>query len=272
MTSPLREASPLALAIAIEQNAAEFVLALGRAGGGEERDDPTIQWTIGGSPIDYHNAVVRADLPPGAVDDAIIASRERMVALRVPGTWHVGPSMRPGNLGERLAAHGFAPGTFEPGMASAIDALADPPSPRGLTIRRVRDAVGLGAWVATLAQGFGAGPHEAEWAGAMYAKIGLGDDTPWRHYVATLDGRPVAASSMFLGAGVAGIYFVFTVPAARRQGIGAAITHAPLRDARALGYHFAALGSSRIGESLYRRLGFREYCRIGIYEWQLPPA
>jgi hypothetical protein len=32
---------------AIESNQAAFLLALGRAGGGEERDDATIRWTIG---------------------------------------------------------------------------------------------------------------------------------------------------------------------------------------------------------------------------------
>lgn len=53
---------PARLTPAIEANLAELLLALGRAGGAEERDEPSIQWVIGGSPIDYHNCVVRADL------------------------------------------------------------------------------------------------------------------------------------------------------------------------------------------------------------------
>ena len=48
---------------AIEDNAAELLMAMGAAGGGVQRDDGTARWTIGGSPIDYHNAVVAADLP-----------------------------------------------------------------------------------------------------------------------------------------------------------------------------------------------------------------
>ena len=28
------------------------------------------------------------------------------------------------------------------------------------------------------------------------------------------------------------------------------------------------MGSSSPGYSVYRRLGFAEYCRIGIYEWR----
>jgi len=48
---------------AIEENGAEFLLVLGRAAGAELRDE-RVSWTIGNCPIDYHNAVVRADLPP----------------------------------------------------------------------------------------------------------------------------------------------------------------------------------------------------------------
>ncbi|WP_238161280.1 hypothetical protein [Kribbella antibiotica] len=45
---------------AIEDNTAELLMAMGAAGGGSQRDDATARWTIGGSPLDYHNAVVAA--------------------------------------------------------------------------------------------------------------------------------------------------------------------------------------------------------------------
>jgi hypothetical protein len=58
---------------AIEANTTDFLLALGRAAGSEERNDADIQWIIGQSPVDYHNAVVRANLPPDRDDAAISA-------------------------------------------------------------------------------------------------------------------------------------------------------------------------------------------------------
>ena len=56
-----------------------------------------------------------------------------------------------------------------------------------------------------------------------------------------------------------------TVPEVRRQGIGAAVGLAALRDARTMGYRIAVLGASPMGECLYRRLGFQEYCRMNNY-------
>ena len=92
------------------------------------------------------------------------------------------------------------------------------------------------------------------------------ENAPWQMYLGYLDRKPVASSILFLGAGVAGVYGVGTIPEARNQGIGAAMTMKPLRGAREQGYHFAVLFSSRMGYPVYKRLGFREVaCKIGIY-------
>jgi hypothetical protein len=136
---------------AIEENTAAFLLSLGRAGGGEERDDTEITWTIGGSPLSYHNAVVRANLTLETADAAILASRERLVAHGVPGCWRVGPSMRPNDLGQRLLAMGFTLAGDEPGMAADLLTLnVVAPMPEGLTIQRVRDVAEIATWAATL--------------------------------------------------------------------------------------------------------------------------
>jgi len=257
------------LARAIEENGAEFLLLLGRAVGSELRDDGRLSWTIGNCPIDYHNAVVRAELSPEDADGEIAASLQRMRAHGVPGSWHVGPSMRPPDLGERLLAHGFEYGSDDIGMAADLSKLpAEAPIPEGFAVERVRDEDGLAAWVEALGSDFGEGPVEAEWVGGAYRELGFGEEGPLRHYLGRLGGEPVATATLYFGAGVAGVYFVFTVEHARRHGIGAEITRAALLEARDLGYRSGVLGSSEIGYPVYRRLGFEEHCRIVLYEWR----
>ena len=244
---------------AIEDNAAELLMAMGSAGGGVQRESPEARWTIGGSPIDYHNAVVAA-----SGDHVIAESLAELRDLGVPGSWHVGPSMSPEDLGTRLVAAGFTPAGSEPGMAVRISELIAPSVVPGLEIARVGDDEALATWEATLGRGFGEGEKEAQWVASVYRMLGYGD--PWRHYLGRLDGTPVATTTIFLGAGVAGVYFVMTVPEARRRGIGAAITYAALREAGVVA-EYGVLGSSPAGRSVYAGLGFREYCTIDLYEW-----
>jgi GNAT superfamily N-acetyltransferase len=253
--------------LVIEENGAEFLMALGRAAGAEERDDGRVRWAIGNSPIDYHNCVVHADLTREEADGEIKASLQRMQAHGVPGSWHVGPSMRPSDLGRRLIVHGFEYGGDDIGMAVDLSGLPERvPVPDDFVVERVRDEAGLAAWIEALGSGFGEGPVEAEWVGEMYRRLGF--EGPWRHYVGLLASEPVATATTFLGAGVAGIYFVCTLERARRRGIGAGVTLAALREAKDLGYSVGVLGSSEMGYPVYRRLGFEEYCRIGLYEWR----
>ncbi len=261
------------VARAIEQNAAGLLLAMGRAGGGEVYADAHLRWTIGGSPIDYHNAVFHAELTPETADAAI----ERVIAKfrehNVPGSWHLTEAMTPLDLGTRLAAHGFVRDGSEPGMAADLYALNEAISaPADLRVERVRDEVGLQAVARTLARGFGEGEREANWVRDVYRVIGLGDESPFRHYVAWRGAETLATASLFMDGSTAGIYFVMTVPEARRQGIGAAVTLAALRGARELGYRVGVLGSSEAGLPVYQRLGFQTYCAIEIYEWHAHEA
>jgi GNAT superfamily N-acetyltransferase len=176
--------------------------------------------------------------------------------------------MRPQDLGERLVAHGFEYGG-DIGMAADLSVLPEEvPAPDGFAVERVRDEESLAAWVEALGSGFGEGPVEAEWIGDVYSRLGFDDGGLLRHYLGRLGGEPVATATLFFGAGVARFYFVFAVEHARRRGVGAEITRAALSEARALGHSTGVLGSSEMGYSVYRRLGFEEHCRIGLYEWR----
>ena len=255
------------MARAIEENGAEFLMEIGRAAGSEVRDDGRVLWAVGNSPIDYFNCVAHADLTGEEADREITASIERLRAHGVPGSWHVGPSMRPPDLGARLLAHGFEYGGDDIGMAINLEALPEAVAvPEGFVVERVRDEAGLAEWVATFGSGFGMVQVEIAWFEEVLCRPVFQE--PWRYYLGRLAGEPVATSALFFTSGVAGIYCVSTVEHARRRGIGAAVTLAALREAKGQGYAIGVLTSSEMGYGVYRGLGFVEHCRIGLYEWR----
>ena len=77
------------------------------------------------------------------------------------------------------------------------------------------------------------------------------------HYLGWLNAEPVATSSLFLGAGVAGIYNVTTLPEVGHQGIGGEMTYTPLWERSAREYRIGIQQSTHLGFNVYRRPGFR---------------
>src|SRR6266446_6608893 len=95
----------------------------------------------------------------------------------------------------------------------------------------------------------------------------FGPDRSLRLYLGTVDGEPVATVALFFEAGVASINWVVSLPQFRRQGIGAAMTLMAAREARSAGYRVGVLTASPLGITIYRRLGFQEYCPVSTYQW-----
>jgi predicted acetyltransferase len=76
---------------------------------------------------------------------------------------------------------------------------------------------------------------------------------------------------LYLGAGVAGVYAVATVPEARGRGFGAAVTLRPLLDVKDAGVDHAVLFSSEMGVNVYRQIGFTlGKTRLDRYMWRNP--
>lgn len=258
-------ASP-ALAAAVEANQCEALTQWRALPGVDFHDGAGLLWVISGIPHPLCNGVYRADLTRDDLDATIAATLARFRERRAPMFWYVGPATRPIDLGERLAAHGLTQTAEVPGMAADLRALPEERvAPPGLTIERVRDITALRDYVRVLGACFGFPDELGEAFVALFASAGFAEQAPWRHYVGRLNGDMVTTASLFLGAGAAGIYNVATAPEARRRGLGTAVTLAALREARGLGYRTGVLTSSSDGYNVYRRLGFVEQCRFGLY-------
>lgn len=140
-----------------------------------------------------------------------------------------------------------------------------------MTTELVTDDGGLERWRDVQQRGLGLDAASAEAWWTAHRRLGIEAWPPLRNWIAYLDGAPVAAAALFIGAGVAGIYNVCTVPEARGRGIGSAVTAVAIDAAVADGLELAVLGASDMGFSIYRRLGFREVSRLRSYA-VVPPA
>jgi ribosomal protein S18 acetylase RimI-like enzyme len=225
-------------------------------------------------PHPWFNGVLSTQ-PPGddadeAIEEALSYFQSRHVATF---TWWLEPHVPTAEWARLFLPKGFQYNDRVPGMAVDLAAVptAGPSSmlhPEGLTIQHVRDLEALRVWTRTFVAGYELPEPVIPPFFELMASLGL--ELPLRNYLGFLEGEPVATATLFLGAGVAGIYDVATLPQARGQGIGTALTLAPLREARQMGYRAAVLQSSPQGMGVYQRLGFRQLCTVDHFYWRSP--
>jgi len=256
---------------ALEQNMFEFYTRWGCAPGRERYESADFIRFNTGIPDPIFNGIFRARLAPEAVDSVIAENLAYFKSRQVPCLWFTDPLTRPSGLGTHLERHGFTLDEEDPGMVvdllSVNEAL---PAPDGLTIRVVQDRGSLKTRGSLVAEANGASRQIQDRLSVLEADLGL--DQHRLRYLGYRNGLPVATSALIIHAGVAGVYAVSTLPAARRQGVGAAMTLAPLLEARKLGLRLGTLQASKMGYPLYRRLGFKEVCKVSMYLWEDKPS
>ncbi|HEV2583496.1 MAG TPA: GNAT family N-acetyltransferase [Ktedonobacteraceae bacterium] len=184
--------------------------------------------------------------------------------------WTTGPSTRPAHLASLLEAHRFVQVDQTVGMAVDLRALNERMHVNTkLTITEVENLDALHTLCLVEQHGFGLSEEKGQRFYTTYANAGFGKGLPWHHYIGWLNDTPVASASLLYHAGVAGIYGISTIPAARRQGVATTMTLHALREARTTGYRVAVLSPTDMSEALYRRIGFQTYCTLVHYEWVL---
>jgi ribosomal protein S18 acetylase RimI-like enzyme len=261
--SPLEDRSPATVISAIEANLIVLWRSYARLPGAELCDQPDLFWVATDTPFPPFNGVVRARLQSETLTPTITTILQHFTRRQVPMLWLVAPSTQPADLGSYLIEHELRHTGDDPGMAIDLDSLpSDLRLPSGFTLEPVDDLSTLRTWC-----GFTDQTIVAEALFAWGQTLGFAADREIIHFLGRLDGRAVATATLVLGGGVAGIYNVMTVPDVQRRGIGALMTVGPLEVARARGYQLGVLQSSQMGYPLYRRLGFKDYCRIAIYLW-----
>ncbi|HET9909132.1 MAG TPA: GNAT family N-acetyltransferase [Anaerolineales bacterium] len=228
-----------------------------------------LTWLMTDLPDHFMNLVVCHQLPLEGLDDLIESTLIRFKSMNIRRlSWLTRADPLSVNINQVLLAHGLK---FSDSFAAemAVDLSLLPgclPTNPGLRIVRVDDEQTLRQWIHIASVGFRIDEKfEQVWYDFFVDAI---FEPRFQTYLALLDGKPVGTSQLFLSEGVAGIYNITCLPEARGQGIGSAITLAPLLRARELGYQIGVLQASLNGYNVYRRLGFQDFGKLSLYLWE----
>lgn len=177
--------------------------------------------------------------------------------LGVGTTWWLAPEAQALGAEAALADAGFQPMLKMPAMVCTLADAPRVPVPPGLFIADISGAEDRRLWGEIAGRGFGFDEAQTQAFADCEASIPETALKGQYRYLGYLDGEPVAVSTLVMTRGLAGIYAVATLEAARRRGIGAAMTaHAMLEGLR-LGADEGVLQAAKMGLPIYERLGFR---------------
>jgi ribosomal protein S18 acetylase RimI-like enzyme len=147
-------------------------------------------------------------------------------------------------------------------LEAPVDELGRGPR---VEIRRAQSDADGQAFVAICAAAYESIGMRAETTVKLLSQSACYRAPPWQTYLLCEDGQPVAGALLLFSHGIAGLYWVATVPAARGRGYADAVTRAASNAAFAAGAGAVVLQASKLGEPVYRGIGFREIMRYRVW-------
>jgi len=228
-----------------------------------------LTWLMTDLPDHFMNLVVCNQLPSEGIDDLIENALVHFRSMNIRKlSWLTRAGMSYAKINRILLAHRLKfRDSFATEMAVDLSQLPDDLLTHpGLRIVPVNDECALKQWIHVASIGFRISEEfEKVWYDFFVDAIFY---PQFRTYLALLNGKPVGTSQLFLSEGVTGIYNVTCIPEARGQGIGSAVTLAPLLEAREMGYRISVLQASPKGYNAYRHLGFQDFGKLSLYLWE----
>ena len=133
----------------------------------------------------------------------------------------------------------------------------------GLKVEQVTHSGLLLRWIEVGTKAYGYSRKE----GISLFEPLLKEHSRTRLFLASLDGKPVGSSMLFLGSESAGLYWGGVIPEARNRGVNTAMAQARLQLAKDMDYSTAVVQCFDSSVGLYKRLGFKEQSLIDFYRY-----
>ena len=148
----------------------------------------------------------------------------------------------------------FPPPEYFPEMTLKLGKYNPVILPSDIQVKKVDTPQLFRQWLPTAAEGLGFDSQGIEeFVVPLIKEAGL------ISFLGFYKGEPAATSMVYCDpkTDTAGVYFLSTRPDFRRKGLGSAVTEACLQTAKHAGITHAVLYASAMGQSMYKKLGFR---------------
>lgn len=254
----LTELTKANLLEALEANMTQWVTWLARADQGEVHRTAAVTWVYTTEPGGEYS-ILFPRIPTKKLDaqlDRMLGYYRERPAAQPLICWS-GPGPKEDELHLRLQARGFELPTQATGMACDLSELDDSASVmEGMTF----EPADASLW--ELYEHPYWSRQRQHWRRCIWLRQQVAASRPKqvRHLTALFGGEPLGHATVVISRGrlgVAGIYDLGVVPAARQRGVGRAIAAAACQFGREQGCGAAVLTASRASESVYRRVGFK---------------
>jgi ribosomal protein S18 acetylase RimI-like enzyme len=205
------------------------------------------------------NGVIEQDQNRIPTEEEIEQTIKYFSAKKLPFMWWTSAKL--------LEAKGFEFGGVLTGIALDI-AKAIPTKPKvssDLKIEIVQSDVDVNIFNRLAASAFGMSATATEqWLELNASVMKQGEQV---HFLGSLNGVPVGTVTLSVSVSSAGIWNLATLPEYRRHGVGAALVHSALVEAKKRQYAqvMAILMPKAMAWGLFTKLGFKEVCKFPFY-------
>ncbi len=242
----------------IEQNLNAFYLKCSRHSNFESVDTVKLKW-VRAKNADWPSCIFQANFNDSDVDIEIEKLKSLIQSDKAPDDWTVGPLTKPKNLGKSLLNHNFSDVFHQAGMALDLSELSI--SKRinySLNVKKVENEEELGIWSNIVSTVFHIKVDD-DLLAYLYSQSEV------RFYIGIYNEKYVSVLLLYLIPEIAGLHAVSTLPEYRNMNFALTLSNRALLDARDIGYQYGVLQASSMGQSVYKKLGFKKYCDIITY-------
>lgn len=196
---------------------------------------------------------------PVVVDEIIRSFRDQ----RLPHSWWVEAALEPPRLKELLSGKELSLlGNF-PGVLLLLKDFPGIQQRPELAIEPARDPKSLESWSEVIARAFGFDAQVSSQYLSLFAQIGT--QGPLFHFVGKKEGKIVCTGSLCVTPQGGYLYNIATEESERRKGYGSQMTSFLVEFAKGQNLSRVALVSSPIGNSVYKKLDFKEITSFHLY-------